>query len=355
MKVFKKSVFANIAWVISLFLFAGFISSCEKEDDTPKKLVVSTVAQGIAGSIGIEVDSKGNIWATETGTATPDSTGDTHNDNGKVVLITPDGKKQDAVINLSSYANALSHEVQGTVHIMLDGKILYILSGDYLYQADVSSYKFGDAAIDAGKLTKEDVAGAVRQITYESNPDKDSHPYNLTKGPNGDIYIADAGSNAIIHREAPNKFSIFAGIPVQDNPSFPGLGGPKVQAVPTSIRFNGTDFLVTTLTGFPFPAGKAAVYKVSTAGIVSLYQGDLTMLVDQAEGNNGGSMVLQHAASFSLPAGFDTGTGSLLQINGTTSKIIEDGLHLPTGIKQVGDDTWYITSLTGSITKLHYE
>ena len=151
------------------------------------------------------------------------------------------------------------------------------------------------------------------------------------------------------------RFSIFAGIPVQDNPSFPGLGGPKVQAVPTSIRFNGTDFLVTTLTGFPFPAGKAAVYKVSTAGIVSLYQGDLTMLVDQAEGNNGGSMVLQHAASFSLPAGFDTGTGSLLQINGTTSKIIQDGLHLPTGIKQVGDDTWYINSLTGSITKLHYE
>jgi sugar lactone lactonase YvrE len=338
-----------------LLVLTLFYTACTKDDDTPKKLVASTVTQGVPGSIGIEVDAKGNIWATESGTATADSSGNTHNDNGKVVLVTPDGKQQDAIINLSSYANAVSHEVQGTVHLMLDGTTLYILSGDYLYHVDISAYKFGDAPIDGKTLEKEDVASVVRAIPGDNNPDKDSHPYNMTKGPNGDIYIADAGANAIVHRTAANQFSVLATFPALDNPLFPGLGGPKVQVVPTSIRYDGSNFLVTALTGFPFPQGKAVVYKVSPTGAVSTYQSNFTALVDQAAGNSAGALVLQHSGAFVLPAGFDAGSGAVIQINGTTATVLQDSLALPTGIKQVGTDTWYITSLTGKITKLHYE
>lgn len=78
----------------------------------------------------------------------------------------------------------------------------------------------------------------------------DSHPYNLTKGADGHIYISDAGANAIIRRESAGHYSALAEIPGFANPT--PVGPPQVEAVPTSILFDGHDFLVTTLTGFPF-------------------------------------------------------------------------------------------------------
>lgn len=336
--------------VALLFLFAG----CKKGDQTPTP-TISTVASGLAGPMGIETDNHGNIWVSEGGTDTADAKGDTHNDNGKVIVITPSGKKYDAIINLSSYANVHSHELQGTVHILRDGGILYILSGDNLYQADISHFKPGDAPIDANTLPVEDIASVISTIPSANNPENDSHPYNLIKGPDGDLYITDAGANAIIHRKSANNYSILAEIPGQANPSFPGLGGPTIQAVPTSIRFDGRNFLVTTLTGFPFLSGKAIIYKVSLSGNVSVYQEGFTMLVDQAAGNYSNHIVVQFASSFNPASGYAPNSGSLLLVNGSTTKVLADGLNQPVAIKQVNNHKWYVTSLgDGSVLKVTY-
>ncbi|KKK52129.1 hypothetical protein LCGC14_3108020, partial [marine sediment metagenome] len=247
-----------------LFLFTG-CSKVDNDGHTPE-LMIRTIASGLAGPMGIETDDEGNIWVTESGTAVPDANNDTHNNNGKVILITPDGEKYDAIINLESYANVHSGELQGTVHILRDGGMLYVLSGDRLYLADVADFEPGDTPLDAGSLPSEDIFSVVSQLPAESNPDHDSHPYNLIKGPEGDLYITDAGANAIVHREGENDYSIFAEIPTTANPFFPGLGGPTVQAVPTSLFYDGSTFLVTTLTGFPFPTGEAIIYEVSVSG-----------------------------------------------------------------------------------------
>lgn len=354
----KSSASIKITWLgISmalLFVFAG----CRKIDEilSPPKLKITTVATGLAGPMGIETGSHGNIWVSESGTDIPDAKGNTHNDNGKVIVITPFGKKYDAIIHLSSYANVHSHELQGTVHILRDGKTLYVLSGDYLYRADISHFKPGDKPIDASTLPHEDIASVISKIPSANNPDGDSHPYNLTIGPDGDLYLTDAGANAIIHRKGVNQYSIFAEIPAIPNPSFPGLGGPTVQSVPTSISYHGNNFYVTTLTGFPFPAGQAIIYKVSMSGKVSVYQKGFTMLVDQAGGAFFNDIVVQHASSFNPASGFAPNTGSLLWVNRQGSKLLADGLNQPVGIKQVNDHTWYVTSLgDGSVLKVSYE
>lgn len=343
-----------ISCIVALFVFAG----CKKENGPPEPpvLSVTTIASGLAGPMGIETDSRGNLWVTESGTDTADINGNTHNDNGKVILITPKGEKYDAIINLASYANVHSHKLQGTVHILRDGKILYVLSGDYLYRADISHFNPGDSPIDATTLPKEDVASVISDIPADNNPEMDSHPYNLTRGPDGDLYIIDAGANAIIHRKEANNYSIFAKFPLFENPSFPGLGGPEIQPVPTSIRYDGDNFLVTTLTGFPFLPGEAVIYKVSMSGDVSIYQKGLTMLVDQAKGSDSKHVVVQYASSFTPGSGFSPDSGALLWVDGKTQMPIAEGLNQPVGIKQVNSNTWYVISIAeGSVLKITYQ
>lgn len=333
-----------------LFLFCG----CKKEKNPPV-LSVTTVVSGLPGPMGIDADAQGNLWVSESGTDVSEENGDTHNDNGKVVVITPSGKVYDAIINLSSYANVHSGELQGTVHILLDKKTLYVLSGDYLYTADISHFKAGDQPIDATTLPKEDIASFASQVPSDNNPEEDSHPYNLTKGPDGDLYIADAGANAILHRKGANNYTVLAEIPGMANPSFPGLGGPTVQPVPTSIEYVGDAFLVTTLTGFPFPEGEAIIYKVTESGQVSIYQQGFTMLVDQAKGKGNKHLVVQHASSFNPQSGYAPNSGSLLWVDGDTTEVLADGFNEPVGIKQINNDTWYVTTLgDGSVQKVTY-
>ncbi len=354
MKCSRISRTGIATWVVACSTLLFVFSGCRK-DNTPPTLSVTTVASGLEGPMGIETDSQGNLWVSEGGTDTAGIKGNTHNDDGKVILITRTGKKYDAIIHLSSYANIHSGELQGTVHLLRDGRTLYVLSGDYLYKADISHFKPGDAPIDAGTLPKEDIASVISQIPSPNNPEKDSHPYNLTKGPDGDLYIADAGANAILHRKGVNNYSILAEIPAIKNSSFPGLGGPTVQPVPTSIQNDGKEFLVTTLTGFPFPSGQAVVYKVSLSGAVSVYQKGFTMLVDQAKGHNSNHLVVQYASSFNPASGYAPNSGSLIWVDGTDQKLLVDGLNQPVGIKQVNNDTWYVTSLgEGSVLKVVY-
>lgn len=96
-----------IACSVSLLLFSGG----KKDDETPQ-LSVTTVASGLAGPMGIETTSNGNILVSEVGTDdTVGAPSNTYKDNGKVVLITPDGQKYDMVINLSPFANVHSGEL----------------------------------------------------------------------------------------------------------------------------------------------------------------------------------------------------------------------------------------------------
>lgn len=343
-----------ILFIMSASIALAF-TGCKKENRVPV-LSVTTIATGLHGPMGVETDSNGNLWVSEGGTDTADANGDTHNNDGKVVVITPSGSQSDAIINLSSYANVHSDELQGTVHLLRDDGTLYVLSGDYLYIADISHFKPGDTPIDANTLPKEDIGSVISQIPSSNNPEHDSHPYNLTKGPDGDLYIADAGANAIVHRKGPNNYSILAELPLIANPAFPGLGGPTVQPVPTSISYDGNDFLVTTLTGFPFPQGQANIYKVSASGDVSVYQSGFTMLVDQARGNDGKHLVVQYASSFSPASGYAPNSGSLIWADGQTqTPLTTEGINQPSSIKQINNYTWYVTSVAdGSIIKVVY-
>ena len=325
---------------LTAFTLSVFFTACKKES-RPPEFKLNVVASGLTNPMGVDVDAADNIWVSEAGTGAND---------GRVLMIKPNGKTYIAIEHLSGFINEGSGEPQGAAHILVDGNTLYILSGASLYRADVSSFKPGDVPINASKLLREDVGSFVIKYPFKNNA-HDTHPYNLTKGPDGDIYIADAGANAIIHRLSAGKYSVLAEIPGFANPT--PVGPPMVQPVPTGLFFDGQNFLVTTLTGFPFIAGKAVVYKVSLGGNVSVFQPGLTTLVDIAEGNMYGRVVLQHG-TFG-PMGFVANTGSMMFINGSTTQVLTNSLNMPVGLKQVNGNTWYITSMgDGTVLKATY-
>ena len=338
-------------FILTAILLSGLFNSCKKFNDNPAP-TVTTVASGLAAPMGIETDFRGNIWVAETGTAQND---------GKVVVITPgysgNGKKaantHDAIINLSSIKNALAGEVEGPANLLLDYGMLYILAGDYLYKIDVSHFRPGDNPIDASGIPFEDIGSFVRSLNIVTP--NDSHPYDLIKGPDGHIYIVDAGANAIIRRKSAGNYDVFAKFPDFANPT--SVGPPQIQSVPTSIIFNGHDFLVTALTGFPFPEGYAMIYKVSLSGAVSVYQNGFTTLTAIANGNRRYGYIALSFGKFSLSlGGFVPNSGSLMIVNGDMSKVITGELNMCAGLKQINDYSWLVSSLgNGTVLKISYK
>ena len=332
-----KFPWLHVTCIALLFFYAG----CKKIPDHLPTLHITTIASGLVSPMGLETDANGNIWVCETGTAAND---------GKVVIITPSGEVHDAIVNLASISNAASGETEGPAHLLFDNGTLYILAGNYLYKANVSHFMPGDTPLDAASIPYEDIGSFSLSYPYV-NDANDTHPYNLTKGPDGDLYISDAGANAIIHRKGAGNYSVLAELPDVANPT--PVGAPQVQCVPTSIFYNGHDFLVTTLLGFPFPSGSALIYKVSMAGNVSVYQQGFTCLVDIAKGNFFGRLVLQYA-TFGAK-GFEPNTGALVWATGTSARQLAGNLNMPTGLKQVNEYTWYITSMgDGTLLKAAY-
>ena len=111
--------------------------------------------------------------------------------------------------------------------------------------------------------------------------------------------------------------------------------------------------LVTTLTGFPFPAGKANIYKVFPNGKFEVEQEGFTTLVDIAKFNQHSNIVVQHG-EFG-PTGFVPNTGKLIWVDGPSATDLATGLNRPAGITQANGHTWYITSLTdGTVSKVSY-
>lgn len=262
----------------------GFISCQDHAIQNPMTLAPTPgppFATGLKAPIGLAEDPAGNIWVTEAGSGTIN--------NGQVTVITPAGVKYPVI---TGFVSAINPEgtPSGLNHLLYkDGK-LYILHAveAKLYIADMSGFVPGvTAPFAANLLTGYDIGTFVRTARPNAPDAPDSNPYAMAFGPNGDLFIVDAGGNAIIRRnQGTGALSVYAVFPDTPNPTYPGapLGPPTIDAVPNGIVLSGGNFLVTTLSGFPFPVGAARLMQVSatsTAPVTpTVYQGGFSGLTD---------------------------------------------------------------------------
>lgn len=250
-------------------------------------------ATGLLAPSKIIQTPRGNFIVAEGGPEVPN--------NGRVSIVDKHGTRRTLLDGLPS-ARTFVGDFNGTTGVVLRGRTLYVLNG----QGDVTlagpvpatekanpspsspifssvlAVHFSAAmeekttgvkltlsdhqALKAGKrLTRADAQG--RKMTIELVADfpdyapeprptfadnvRHSHPYGVV-GWGRYLYIVDAGFNSVrkvdVRTGAFETLTTFAPTP---NPRLPA-GPPVLENVPTSIRWDGRDLLVTLLSGGPF-------------------------------------------------------------------------------------------------------
>lgn len=163
----------------------------------------------------------------------------------------------------------------------------------------------------------------------------DSNPYGLTAGPDGKLWVTDAGANTLLKVDpASGEIELVA--------VFDGLPGPfpnpargdamEVDPVPTAVAFDGAgNVYVSLLPGFPFLPGSARLVKVSADGQVSDHATGLTMITDLRAGPDGELYAVQ-IGQFT-EQGPVPKSGSIIRVKeGDGSEVLVSGLSFPTSL-----------------------
>jgi len=329
----------RLSLLLSLLLLTG---ACRKDKDTqpapvpePTQFTATPLvpAGGLVNPIGLSVDERGQAWVSESGTGQNDA---------RVSLVTPDGRVFPV---LTGFASVLSRGTpEGISHLLYRAGTLYVLEGGTgkLYTADVSAFRPGDPPRTARGLPSEDIGSFVRAQNL-TNP-VNTNLYHLTFDPDSNLYIVDAGANAIIRRgKTTHALSVFARLPNVT---------PTAESVPTGIVYDGQQFLVSTLSGAPFVAQTAKLFQVNLAGAVSARPGGYTAMTGLVLSANNQPLVLEYGQFALSPPGWVARTGRVANAAGAT---LLDKLNLPTDLVRVNERTYYVLSFgDGSIQKLTF-
>ena len=184
-------------------------------------------------------------------------------------------------------------------------------SGQWKVEADLLAYE----------IAKNPAGGIV-----------DSNPFGSLAVPAGCV-VTDAGSNTLLGVETNGKIETLA--------VFPSRPDASTDAVPTGVVI-GPDgaYYVGQLTGVPFAAGAANVYRVVPGQAPTIYRAGFKTITDIAFGPDGSLYVLEVASGpfLSMP-------GRLLRVDANNNRVpVITGLDRPTSVAIGPDGAIYVTN-----------
>ncbi len=315
------------------------------------------VASGFTGPQGVLVDPDGSLWVIDSGAGGDEiiqvpRENDTIVDltmgmTARIVQVAPDGAQTDVAM-LPSLFLAERQESTGGARLALVDGVLYATSGGW--ESDGSA----DPPALVGTIVRVDdgdVTTVADTWAYENanNPDGlilETHPYGMAAGPDGWLWVADAGANDLL-RVNPETgeielVAVFDGLPG----AFPNpRRGDAVEAdpVPTGVALDDAgNAYVALLSGAPFIPGSAKVLMITPEGEVSDYATGLTTLTDLTRGPDGQLYAIQFGLFSEQGPAPDS--GAVVRVHeGGASEVVVGGLPFPTGIAFDADGNAYVT------------
>jgi hypothetical protein len=340
----KSKVFAGLGLVSLLSLTTITLGA-----NSPVSAQMTTVVMnGLDNPRGLAFGPKGALYVAEAGRGgdgpsidlqgEPQSYGPT----GALTRLL-NGQQERVATGLPSIAGA-NGQATGPHDVSFQGQTAYVTIG---FGGD-PALRNGLGAVGArfGTLIKVQKNGKWRVAsdiaTYEAtvNPaggPADSNPYGVLARPGATI-LTDAGANALLQVKPNGKISTL-GI-------FPARPVRTTDSVPTAVVIGPDNaYYVGELTGFPFTAGNANVYRVVPGAATQVFRSGFKTIIDIAFGPDGSLYVLQYATG-----AFFSGLGQVIRVTpeGTQQVVIGD-LNQPTSLVIGSDGVLYVTNNGSSV------
>lgn len=348
----RRLVILALVVVLSV---VGLVGSATAQDSDPAAGVV--VAEGFNSPQGILVTRNGSLWVIDAGvggineaSAMDPNTGEVVTakvgNTSRVIQVQSNGT-QTEVSKLPSVV-AGTDTTGGARLVILNG-VLYATSGVWVQAARDEPLPNTAAILEVRQGDVKEVAQPW-QLEESDNPDGfviESHPYGMAAGPDGLLYVTDAGANTLLKIDPKTGevtlVTVFEGV-ASPLPN-PGRGGAlESDPVPTGITFgeDGTIY-VSLLPGFPFLPGASKVVAINPdSGEVSDFATGLTMLTDLRTGPDGELYAVQ--LGLFTDQGPIPNSGAILRIGeGKSSSLLVTGLAFPTSIDFDADGNGYVT------------
>jgi sugar lactone lactonase YvrE len=238
--------------------------------------------------------------------------------------------------------------VGGARLALLDGQ-LYATSGGWVGAAapEAAPNTAAVVAIEDGQVAE---LARLWTLEKERNPDGfilESHPYGITAGPDGMLWVADAGANTLLKVDPANGsvelVAVFAGV-ASPLPNANRGGATESDPVPTAVAFDGEgNTYVSFLPGFPFLPGSGKVVRVAADGTASDYATGLTMVTDLRAGPDGALYAVQMGQF--TEQGPVPNSGSIVRVKeGDASELVVGGLSFPTSVDFSPAGDAYVTT-----------
>jgi hypothetical protein len=184
------------------------------------------------------------------------------------------------------------------------------------------------------------------------NPDRadpttmvDSNPFSVDASVPGKLLVTDAGGNDLLQIGAKGKVKVLTVFPSTPTTFPPGSTAVvRYQAVPTGVvRGPRSDAFLGQLTGVPFPAGAANVFRQSGRSAPNVFRKGFTNVIDVAFGRHKDLYVLQLTTNgLTAP---DPGAGRLWHITakGKRTELAAGELTTPTGLAVAPNGDAYVS------------
>ena len=176
----------------------------------------------------------------------------------------------------------------------------------------------------------------------------DSNPASVVRS--GSRYlVADAGGNTVLSVNSRGKVTTLAAF--QDTqvqaPGAPAGVLMPMQFVPTAvIPGPHNSYFVSQLTGFPFPAGGATIWRVVPGHAPTAYATGLTNVTDLAFASDGSLYAVEISTAGLASGGPPIGALVRIPRGGGAAQVVVGGLFAPYGVALRGNNA-YVT--TGSV------